>query len=142
MLADPHWEPVWNTTEELGLSINFHIGSGDPINVHEGYEGNGQQAYAKRTVRLFMANMNGAMEILISGVCHRHPNLNFVSVTAPTGRRSSGRTMSAWSPPAGCAVNCGWSASRRAARPAVEEARTRRAIPRHEHPSRRAACTD
>ena len=86
MLADPHWEPVWHTAEDLGLSINFHIGSGDPINVHEGYEGNGQQAnYAKGTVRLFMANMNGVMEILISGICHRHPNLDFVSVESGIG---------------------------------------------------------
>ncbi len=86
MLADPHWEPVWNLAEELGLAINFHIGSGDPINVTEGYEGNGQQAnYAKGTVRLFMANMNGVMEILISGICHRHPKLNFVSVESGIG---------------------------------------------------------
>ncbi len=86
MLADPHWEPVWNAAEDRGLTINFHIGSGDPINTKEGYAGNGQQAnYAKGTVRLFMANMNGVMEILISGICHRHPKLNFVSVESGIG---------------------------------------------------------
>ena len=87
MLADPHWEPVRNTTEDLGLSMNFHIGSGDADNVHEGYEGNGQQAtYAKGTVPLFMAIMSGVMEILISGICHYHPGLNFVSVENRIGR--------------------------------------------------------
>ena len=32
-----------------------------------------------------MANMNGVMEILISGICHRHPKLNFVSVESGVG---------------------------------------------------------
>ena len=32
-----------------------------------------------------MANMNGVMEILISGICHRHPKLNFVSVESGIG---------------------------------------------------------
>ena len=86
MLADPHWNPVWHTAEDLGLSINFHIGSGNPVEVHGGYAGNGQQAnYSAGTVRFFMDNMNGIMEILISGICHRHPNLNFVSVESGVG---------------------------------------------------------
>ncbi len=86
MLADPHWNPVWHTAEDLGLSINFHIGSGNPVDTHGGFAGNGSQAnYSAGTVRFFMDNMNGIMEILISGICHRHPNLNFVSVESGVG---------------------------------------------------------
>ncbi len=86
MLADPHWEPLWHTAEDLGLSINFHVGSGGPGDMFQGYKDNGQQAnYAKDTVKLFMGNVNGVLEVIISGICHRHPNLNFVSVESGVG---------------------------------------------------------
>jgi uncharacterized protein len=28
-LANPHWDPVWAAAEDMGMPVNFHIGSGD-----------------------------------------------------------------------------------------------------------------
>ena len=85
MLADPHWDPLWSLAEDLDLSINFHIGSGEP-EVSASFEGNGNRAnYAKSVTLLFMANIRGVMEMLISGVLHRHPKLKVVSVESGVG---------------------------------------------------------
>jgi predicted TIM-barrel fold metal-dependent hydrolase len=85
-LADPQWEPVWSTAEDLGLTINFHIGSGDLTQLRGGFKGNGRQAnYAKLTTMLFLDNSRAVMEVIISGICHRHPSLNIVSVESGIG---------------------------------------------------------
>lgn len=86
-LADPHWNPVWATAQDLGLTINFHIGSGDLSARPTGmFEGNGPQAnYAKRTMMLFLDNSRAVAEVVISGICHRFPKLNFVSVESGIG---------------------------------------------------------
>ena len=85
-LADPQWEPVWSTAEDLGLTINFHIGSGDLTQLRGGFKGNGRQAnYAKLTTMLFLDNSRAVMEVIISGMCHRHPSLNIVSVESGIG---------------------------------------------------------
>jgi len=86
LLADPHWEPVWSTAADLGLTINFHIGSGDLTQIRGGYKGSGRQAnYAKQTTLLFLDNARAVMEVIIAGICHRHPTLNFVSVESGIG---------------------------------------------------------
>ncbi|HWO94571.1 MAG TPA: amidohydrolase family protein [Dehalococcoidia bacterium] len=86
-LADPHWNPIWETAQELGLTINFHIASGDMTQLFgSGYPGNGRQAnYAKTTVMFFLDNARAVMEVIISGICHRYPRLNFVSVESGVG---------------------------------------------------------
>jgi uncharacterized protein len=85
-LAHPQWEPIWSTAEDLGLTINFHIGSGDLTQIRGGYKGNGRQAnYAKLTTMLFLDNSRAVMEVIISGICHRHPKLNIVSVESGIG---------------------------------------------------------
>lgn len=85
-LADPHWDPIWNTAQDLGLPINFHIASGDITAVLRGYKGNGRQAnYAKQTVMFFLDNSKGIAEVIVSGLCHRFPRLNFVSVESGVG---------------------------------------------------------
>jgi len=85
-LADPHWNPIWATAQDLGLTINFHIGSGDLTQLRGGYRGNGRQAnYAKQTVMIFLDNSRGVSEVIVSGICHRYPKLNIVSVESGIG---------------------------------------------------------
>ncbi len=86
-LADPQWNPLWETAQDLGLTINFHIGSGDLTQVfRSAYRGNGRQAnYAKQTVMMFLDNSRAVSEVIISGLCHRYPRLNFVSVESGVG---------------------------------------------------------
>lgn len=86
MLADPHWNPLWATAQDLGLTVNFHIASGDFTAIRWGYKGNGRQAnYAKQTVMFFLDNSKAVSEVIVSGICHRYPRLNFVSVESGVG---------------------------------------------------------
>ena len=51
-----------------------------------GFPGNGYHAnYAKGTVQLFLNNNDAVMEVISSGICHRHPKLNVVSVESGIG---------------------------------------------------------
>lgn len=84
-LAHPQWEPVWSACEEYEQTLNFHIGSGG-IDGLIGFPGNGYHAnYAKGTVQLFLNNNDAVMEVISSGICHRHPKLNVVSVESGIG---------------------------------------------------------
>ena len=85
-MSQPAWEPFFETCQELGMSINFHIGSGDLTQMTGGGVNNGRQAaYAKATVKIFLDNSNAVMDIIFGGICHRFPKLNFVSVESGVG---------------------------------------------------------
>jgi predicted TIM-barrel fold metal-dependent hydrolase len=85
-LADPHWDPLWAAAQEAGLSINFHIGSGDMSIFETAYEGAGRHAnYAGFGVQFGMANVRVIANLITGGVCHRFPDLQFVSVESGIG---------------------------------------------------------
>ena len=88
MLGDAHWDPLWYTAVELGLPVSFHIGSG---NMEAGLgrkqvEAYGRMAtFAAGSVNLFMGNGFQMMDLLVSGVLPRHPDIQFVSVESGIG---------------------------------------------------------
>ena len=85
-LADPHWDPLWAAAQEAGLSINFHIGSGDMSFFDRAYEGAGRHAnYAGFGVQFGMSNISVITNLITGGVCHRFPDLKFVSVESGIG---------------------------------------------------------
>jgi predicted TIM-barrel fold metal-dependent hydrolase len=85
-ITDHHWDPLWAAAQDMELSINFHIGSGDLTQLRGGGVDNGRQAaYAKATVKIFLDNSNAVMDIIFGGICHRFPRLNFVSVESGVG---------------------------------------------------------
>ncbi len=86
-ITDPHWNPIWQAAQDLGLPINFHIGSVDVVQaIRSGNVHNGRQAaYAKTSIQFFMDNANAVMDIILSGICHRYPELKFVSVESGVG---------------------------------------------------------
>jgi predicted TIM-barrel fold metal-dependent hydrolase len=94
-LRDSHWEPLLKTSEEMGLSVNFHtaFNSGD-----ENTRGIEQQVealtsgrkvdslvFAKVTSSSFMGNMNCIAELTFGRICHNYPTLKFVSVESGVG---------------------------------------------------------
>ena len=87
LLSDHHWEPIWATAQDLQLTVSFHTASGDLHEMREGsYEGNGRQAnFARTSVLYFMGNARAVSELIVSGICHRYPALNFVSVESGVG---------------------------------------------------------
>src|SRR5262249_39347829 len=96
-LVDPHWDRLWSTAQEHGLSVNFHIGSAFPADF--------QAAMLRRTAgdllddaaaraafdlagsaaTQFLANARTVEHLIMSGICHRYPELNFVSVESGAG---------------------------------------------------------
>ena len=86
-LADPYWEPLWACAQDLALPINFHIGNSEAeIMPEPGYAGTGQLThYAKLAVSAFLANSAHIIEVITSGICHRFPRLQFVSVESGVG---------------------------------------------------------
>ncbi|MGE3618919.1 MAG: amidohydrolase family protein [Acidimicrobiia bacterium] len=85
-LAHPQWYPVFASAQEKGLPINFHIAAGDTSSIGSGFPGNGRHAnYSKGSLLFFLGNANAISEVIISGLCHRFPELNFVSVESGVG---------------------------------------------------------
>jgi len=87
MLADRHWDPMWSAAEQLGLPINFHIGSSDTaLLATTGHPDSGKHAnYASIGVSFFMGNARTLAQLICSGICHRFPDLKFVSVESGIG---------------------------------------------------------
>ncbi|OHV31866.1 MULTISPECIES: amidohydrolase family protein [Pseudofrankia] len=86
MLADPHWDPLWATAQDVGQSVNFHIASGDLSLIEKNIPSNGLHAnYASVGVSFFMGNASTIATLICAGICHRFPRLNFVSVESGVG---------------------------------------------------------
>jgi len=86
-LTDRHWDPMWAKAQEMGLPVNFHIASGDIADLGaDANPQNGPQAnYAMMGVSFFMGNAATLAKLTCGGVCHRFPDLNFVSVESGIG---------------------------------------------------------
>jgi predicted TIM-barrel fold metal-dependent hydrolase len=85
-LTDRHWDPMWAAAQEMELPINFHIASGDISMLDDALPGAGPHAsYASMGVSFFMGNARTLALLICGGICHRFPNLNFVSVESGIG---------------------------------------------------------
>jgi len=84
-LPSPHWDPIWAAAQEAGLPISFHIGSGAEWDL--GGAGNiGVRAqFARVAANAFIDNEKCLADIVFGGVCHRFPDLKFVSVESGVG---------------------------------------------------------
>jgi predicted TIM-barrel fold metal-dependent hydrolase len=85
-IADPQWDPLWAACQDAGLSVNFHIGSGDMSIFDTAYSGAGPHAnYAGFGVQFGIGNVRVIANLITGGVCHRFPDLKFVSVESGIG---------------------------------------------------------
>ncbi|WP_242418684.1 amidohydrolase family protein, partial [Frankia sp. CpI1-P] len=79
MLTDPHWDRLWAAAQEMGLSVNFHIGSGDTTMPQLLHPSAGVHAnYATFPMTFFLGNARTVGSLIGAGVCHRFPDLKFV----------------------------------------------------------------
>lgn len=83
-LNDPHRDPLWAESQERGLPVNFHIGSGIIPSMWAGLENNNRDIAAVSTM-LFMNNMRCLTQLIFSGLLDRFPRLKFVSVESGIG---------------------------------------------------------
>jgi uncharacterized protein len=85
-LGDPHWDRLWAAAQDMDLAVNFHIGGGDMSGVTLLHETSGPAAnYASFPVTFFVSNTKTIATLVGSGICHRFPRLNFVSVESGVG---------------------------------------------------------
>ena len=85
-LTDRHWDPMWASAQEKGLPVNFHIASGALDLFDVGVPENGKHAnYALMGVSFFMGNAKTIAQLICGGICHRFPELDFVSVESGVG---------------------------------------------------------
>jgi predicted TIM-barrel fold metal-dependent hydrolase len=86
--TSPHWDPVYAAAQDLGLSINFHVGVGNSAEEIE--QAMNRRNYdpafnAARSTMSFVSNVRTLSLLLTSGLCDRFPNVNFVSVESGFG---------------------------------------------------------
>ena len=82
-LHDPHWDPFFAAAQEMRLSINFHIGSGNiPM---FGTAAGRHLSYAWTGTMLFHLNASAIASLIFGGICQRFPELQFVSVESGVG---------------------------------------------------------
>jgi len=80
-LTNPAWDKLFSAVQEMGIPLNFHIGSGDlelgqvmdPIVPPHAQ-------YASMGVLFFMSNATALTQIICGGICQRFPDLKFISV--------------------------------------------------------------
>jgi predicted TIM-barrel fold metal-dependent hydrolase len=90
-LSAVYWDPIWECAQSLRMPISFHIGGQAQLGVKEGEfapkRGNmGTKAkFARYSALAFIGNGLGISEIICGGVCHRFPDLDFVSVESGVG---------------------------------------------------------
>ena len=85
-LSDKHWDPLWRAAEEAELPISFHIGGQSLGSVAKDRGNIGTKAnFARISSLSFMENSKGLAELVFGGICHRFPELNFVSVESGAG---------------------------------------------------------
>jgi predicted TIM-barrel fold metal-dependent hydrolase len=86
--ADSHWDPLYAEAQELGMSINFHVGVGNSAEEIEqamNREGFDPAFQTARSSMSFVGNVRTIGTLLTSGLCERFPRLDFVSVESGFG---------------------------------------------------------
>jgi predicted TIM-barrel fold metal-dependent hydrolase len=83
---DPRWSRLLHVIEDRGLSLNLHIGFGtlndDDLRAHRTSMGD---EHARLGSALMIGNARAIADVVGSGLCHRHPRLNVVSVESGAG---------------------------------------------------------
>ena len=81
-----HWDPLWSLATEARASVNFHIASGNMMASATPVTGiDGAANIARTTSMLFTNNLRCISDLIHGGVCHRFPELQFVSVESGVG---------------------------------------------------------
>lgn len=87
-LSDEHWNPIFARANELGWPINFHTGfaefSEDEFRAMLSRH-NDRRDYAKLSAVTYLANAEAIAEVCMTGLAHRWPNVNFVTVESGFG---------------------------------------------------------
>jgi len=88
LLADLHWNPLWEAAIEVDLPVSFHIGSGEMTEslVKSRIAAYGEAAaFTTIAIDLLLQNGRQISDLIMSGVLARYPTIKFVSVESGIG---------------------------------------------------------
>jgi predicted TIM-barrel fold metal-dependent hydrolase len=81
-----HWDPIFAQAQDFGLPLVFHIGfSVLTENETKNFAVQDATDITKAATLFMLGNASGIVEVIMSGVAHRFPNLNFVSIESGYG---------------------------------------------------------
>lgn len=87
--TDPYWDPFYAVCQDLGMSINLHVGVGWTEEDFKNTVRHGAKfdlrVQTARTALGFMSNASTISDLMLSGVCERFPRLDFISVESGFG---------------------------------------------------------
>jgi len=85
-LVDDHWEPLLAQAQEMELSMNFHVGFlENPDDLKGAVDQSKKMDFTRESSLVLLGNAQNVAEVILSGVCHRYPDLKFVSVENGAG---------------------------------------------------------
>ena len=109
-LVDPHWDRLWAATQEAGLAVNFHVGTGSPVGKPSNTSQTSREtpsdpsspkSFAKKvllsapadnpvmsvanSVGIISGNIHTFSHLITGGICDRFPKLKFVGVESGIG---------------------------------------------------------
>ena len=90
VLANPHWNPLWEAAQAHDMPVSFHIGAGNftgtqfwtPERIEHYGSGSVNGMF---TTGLFLDNAKQIVDLLFSGVLARYPELKVISVESGIG---------------------------------------------------------
>jgi uncharacterized protein len=88
--TDQYWDRLYAVAEDLGMSMNFHVGVGQTSEDIEAALKSIRNEYdpvvsVLRQTTMFLGNANTISKLILSGLCDRFQRLNFVSVESGFG---------------------------------------------------------
>jgi predicted TIM-barrel fold metal-dependent hydrolase len=86
-LTDRHWYPLWAAAQEMGLAVNFHVAATgvDTMDLFGSSDDGPHANFAAIGASFYMTTARTITQLIMSGICHRFPELNFVSVESGVG---------------------------------------------------------
>ena len=88
-IGDDHWNPIWSAAQDVDLPVSLHIGSGDfsdQLNNPSHFAAHGVAPTTVSTsMSIVLTNGIQLMDLVMSGVLPKNPNLKLVSVESGIG---------------------------------------------------------
>ena len=84
-LRDDHWEPLLKSSEERGMTVNFHVGFNTEDLDFVALMARSRLDLVTESAKFFTGNIRCIAELIMGRICHRYPTLRFVSVESGMG---------------------------------------------------------
>jgi predicted TIM-barrel fold metal-dependent hydrolase len=85
VLHHRHWDRVWAAARDTGLPVSFHVGGDISEVTNDAGEIGTKANFGRASSVIILDNYRCLSELIFGGVCHRFPEVSFVSVESGAG---------------------------------------------------------